>query len=197
MDSRRKTGVEGVRLPELSRRAVIAGTSVAALGAAKPVAATGAISPAATLVVSDEGTSRCASWLAINAKIERLQTRWAKLESWLAKNHNWLRLSPAEQQALPWAKELRDIDGCLDVLFEQSNALLETLPTSGSVSLESVIARLAVVERLIWRQEHPEVHALVTGARRDLTAMSRRHSEAASPRSRRPVHGMRPTFEGV
>jgi hypothetical protein len=39
MGSRRKTGVEGVRLPELSRRAVIAGTSVAVFGAAKPATA--------------------------------------------------------------------------------------------------------------------------------------------------------------
>jgi hypothetical protein len=177
MDSRRKTGVEGVRLPELSRRAVIAGTSVAAFGAARPVAAA-TIPSTAALAASDEGTRRCASWLAVNAKIERLQTRGAKLENWLGKEHAWFQLSPAEQQALPWAKELRDIDGCLDVLFEQRDSLLESLPTSGSVSLESVIARLAVVERLIWREEHPEVHALVTGSRRDLIAISRGHPGA-------------------
>ena len=174
MGSRRKTSGETVRLPELSRRAVIAGTSVAALGAAKAVA----IPPATALAASDEGTRRCANWLAINDKIERLQTRWAKLESWLAREHGWFKLSPAEQQALPWAKELRDIDGCLDVLFEKREALLDSIPTSGSVSLESVIARLTVVERLIWREEHPEVHALITGARRDLIAMSRQSTHA-------------------
>jgi hypothetical protein len=74
---------------------------------------------------------------------------------------------------LPGAKELRDIDGCLDVLFEQREALLESLPTSGAVSLESVIARLAVVERLIWPDDHPEAHALIAGARRDLIAINR------------------------
>src|SRR5689334_18084782 len=126
MGSRRETSGETVRLPELSRRAVIAGTSVALFAAAKPsVAAT--IPPAVPLAASDEGTRRCASWLAINAKIERLQTRWAKLEAWLAKTHDWFNLSPAEQQALPGAKELRDIDGCLDVLFEKRDALLESL----------------------------------------------------------------------
>lgn len=184
MGPRRKTGVENVRLPELSRRAVIAGTSVAAFGAAKPVAATGAIRPTEAMVVSDEGIRRCASWLAIDAKITRLQTRWAKLETWLAKKHGWLKLSPAEQQALPWAKELHDIDGCLDVLFEQREATLKSIPSSGSADLESVIAKLAVVERLIWREENPEVHALITGARRDLTAMSRRHSDACRSRQR-------------
>lgn len=185
MGSCRKTGVENVRLPELSRRAVIAGTSVAAFSAAKPAAATSAIRPTAAMVASDEGIRRCASWLAIDAKIARLQTRWAKLETWLAKEHGWLKLSPAEQQALPWAKELRDVDGCLDLLFEQREAALKSIPSSGSADLESVIAKLAVVERLIWREEHPEVHALITGARRDLTAMSRRHSlscmESAQP----------------
>jgi len=171
MGSRRKAESGSVRLPELSRRAILAGTSVAAFAAAKHAAAA-TIPPMATLAASDEGARRCASWLAVNARIERLQTRWAKLESWLAKEHGWFQLSPAEQQALPWAKELRGIDGCLDVLFEKREALLEALPTYGAVSLEAVIARLAVVERLIWREEHPEVYALIVGARADLIAMS-------------------------
>jgi hypothetical protein len=176
MGSRRKTGVEDVRLPELSRRAVIAGTSVAAFGAAKPAAAL-ATPPAAALTAPDEGTKQCARWLAINAKIERLQTRWAKLEGWLGKKHAWYQLSPAEQQALPWAKELRDIDGCLDLLFEQRDALLESLPTHGG-GMDSVIAKLAVVERLIWPCDHPEAHALIAGARQDLIVMSRENPRA-------------------
>lgn len=171
MDSRQKAGDGNVRLPALSRRAVLAGTSVAAFGAAKPGEAASIPSVAAP-VPSDEGTRRCASWLAVNAKIERLQSRWARLESWLVKEHAWCKLSPAEQQALPWAQELRDIDGCLDLLFEQREALLQSIPATGSISLDSVAARLAVVERLIWREEHPEVYALVTGARRDLIALS-------------------------
>ena len=186
MGSRRKTSSDNVRLPELSRRAMIKGTSVAAFGAATPLAAVSAVSPAAPLVASDEGIRRCASWLAIDSKIARLQTRWAKLESWLAKEHGWFKLGPAEQQALPWAKELHDIDGCLDVLFEQREAALKSIPSSGSADLESVIAKLAVVERLIWREEHPEVHALITGARRDLTAMTRRHSHSCMESAHSP-----------
>jgi len=111
----------------------------------------------------------CAGW---PSTLERLQTRWAKLETWLGKEHAWFQLSPAEQRALPWAKELRDIDGCLDLLFEQRDALLESLPTHGG-GMDSVIAKLAVVERLIWSCDHPEAHALIAGARLDLIAMSR------------------------
>jgi hypothetical protein len=169
MGSRRVTGVVDVRPPELSRRAVIAGTSVVAFCAAKPAAASATV---AALSGPDEATKRCARWLSINAKIERLQSRWTRLESWLVREHSWFQLSAAEQQALPWAKELRDIDGCLDVLFEKREALLEQLPTSGSVNLEAAIARLAVVEHLIWPDDHPEAHALIAGVRRDLIAMS-------------------------
>ena len=170
MGSRRQTEGEGARLPALSRRAVIAGTSAAVLPWAKPAAA------AAATTIS-EGAKPYRRWLAVNAKIERLQTRWAKLETWLVREHSWFQLTPAEQQALPWAKELRDIDGCLDVLFEQREALLETLPTHGSPTLEAVATKLEVVERLVECDDHPEAHAMVAGARQDLVALLHRRRQ--------------------
>lgn len=171
MGSRRQAEGEGVRLPALSRRAVIAGTSAAVLPAPKlpePTVATAAIG---------EGAKPYRRWLYVNAKIERLQTRWAKLETWLVREHSWFQLTPAEQQALPWAQELRDIDGCLDLLFEQREALLETLPTHGSATLEAVAAKLEVVERLVERDDHPEAHAMIAGARQDLFALLHRHRQ--------------------
>jgi hypothetical protein len=56
MGPRRKTSGENVRLPALSRRAVLAGTSVAAFGAARPVAVASNVPSATALVASDEGT---------------------------------------------------------------------------------------------------------------------------------------------
>ncbi|MDP3115938.1 MAG: helicase [Phenylobacterium sp.] len=168
MHSRRQTESEHARLPALSRRAVLAGTSAAVLPAPMPAA-----SLAAAAAISD-GAKPYRRWLAINAKIERLQTRWAKLETWLVREHSWFQLTPAEQQALPWANELRDIDGCLDLLFEQREAILETLPTHGSTTLEGVAAKLEVIERLVERDDHPEAHAMIAGARQDLDAWLRR-----------------------
>jgi len=164
MHSRQKTGDEGVRLPKLTRRSVIAGTSLASLGGIKAAVAT---------PVSDEGAKTCARWLRLNAHIERLQARWARLEAWLVKEHSWGQLTTAERQALTWARELRDIDGCLDVLFEKRDALLAAVPAVGSPTLESVIAKLAVTERLIWPDDHPEAHALIAGSVQDLLAMTR------------------------
>lgn len=150
MGSRRQTEGERARLPALSRRTVIAGTTAVVLPSPKLAAPT-----IAAAAISD-GAKPYESWLYLTAKIERLQTRWAKLESWLVREHGWFQLSPAEQQALPWAKELRDIDGCLDLLFEKREAVLETLPTHRSTTLEAVVAKLKVVERLVERDDHPE-----------------------------------------
>jgi len=164
MGSRRQTEGERARLPELSRRAVIAGTSTAVLPAPKLAA------PALAGTAIGDGAKPYRRWLHLNAKIERLQTRWAKLETWLVREHSWFQLTPAEQQALPWAQELRDIDGCLDLLFEQRDALMEALPTHGSTTLEGVAAKLEVIERLVERDDHPEAHAMIAGARQDLVA---------------------------
>jgi hypothetical protein len=113
-------------------------------------------------------------WLYLNRKIERLQKRWAKLETWLVRKHRWFELTPAEQQALPWAQELRDIDGCLELLFEQLEAVGETLPAQGATTLEAVAAKLAVVERLVEHDDHPEAHAMIAGALQDLLALMER-----------------------
>lgn len=177
MGSRRKTGVEDARLPEFSRRGLIAGTSVAAFGLASPATSTAAaaasanLAPAA-LIASTEATRHCKNWLAIDAQIERLQNRWAKLEGWLIREHSWSNLSPTEQQALPWSKELRDIDGILDTLFKRRERLLEAIPNSASVSFEAIIARLAVLECLIWPEDHPEAHAMIARSRQDLIMLS-------------------------
>lgn len=169
MDSRQNAGGAVARLPKLTRRTVIAGTSVAGLGGVRAASAT---------PVTDEGARTCRRWLRLNAHIERLQARWARLEAWLVKEHSWSQLSGAEQQALPWVQELRDIDGCLDLLFEQRDALLAALPAAGSPTLESIIAKLAVTERLIWPDDHPEAHALIAGSVQDLLALSRREPRA-------------------
>ena len=174
MGSRHPTGRNGVRLPELSRRAVLAGTSAAVVPGLS-----GAVvhaSPAAQLPI-DTGATPYEKWLYLTAKIERLQTRWAKLESWLVREHGWFQLSPGQQEALPWARELHDIDGCLDLLFEQREAVQATLPAQGATTLEAIIAKLAVVERLVGPDDHGEAYALLAGARQDLIAMARQRPQ--------------------
>lgn len=171
MGSRRQAESGDASVRAVSRRTLLAGASAVAVPAAAPIAgpATG-LPPAAPELRSPTGGHLVRSWLRIDAQIERLQTRWAKLEAWLVREHRWCELSPAEQQALPWVRELRDIDGCLEVLFEKREALLERLPVAGAADLPELAERLEVVERLIVADDHPEANALVRGVRRDLQA---------------------------
>lgn len=164
MGSRQKTGGEVVRLPKLTRRAVIAGTSAATLAGGKVAGA----APSR----SDNGAKLCTQWLHLDAKIRRLQDRWARLEHWLGQKHAWFQITEAERQALPWSKELQDIDGCLDDLFERRDALLASMPAGVSANLGAIIAKLAVVERLIWPDDHPQAHALISGSVQDLIGLS-------------------------
>jgi hypothetical protein len=45
------------------------------------------------------------------------------------------------------------------------------LAPQGATTLEAVVAKLAVVERLVEHDEHPEAHAMIAGARHDLLAL--------------------------
>jgi hypothetical protein len=181
MGSRQQTGGGGARPPALSRRAVLVGTSAAATASTLTQAAS---APAEALM--PHSTVRpYERYLQIDARISRLQRRWGRLEAYLADQYDWLRLSEPERGAVPGAQELRDIDGMLDLLFDEREKLLAELPARGATSLEVVIARLAVAERLIWRDDFPEAQAMIAGAREDLSAMLNTPPLASAPRHTR------------
>ena len=145
MGSRRQAERGGASMRAVSRRTLLAGASAAAVPVAAPIAGPAAgLPPPTPELRSPTDGHLVRSWLGIDTQIERLQTRWAKLEAWLVREHRWCELSPAEQQALPWARELRDIDGCLEVLFERREALLGRLPVVGAADLSELAERLEV-----------------------------------------------------
>ena len=177
MDSRRNAGGARPPLPEISRRALIAGTPVAALATSKSVFAAACppvapVAPAAAVDAAGDGLRRLKQWLAFDRRIERYHERWAQLEGYLVREQAWFRLSPDDRRAHPGGRELRDIDGAINVLREKRDALLEALPDARVVSVESIVTRLAVVERLVWPEDHPEAHALIVGAREDLITLA-------------------------
>lgn len=167
MGSRQQTEGEGVRLPALSRRAILVGTSAAA-------AVSGARA-AAPLGPQPHPFSNPADlykhWVSLDQETEQLLLEWGNVEGLLMQKHNWYQLSEDERTALPEGQALRDLDTRLNRLFRERDGLLDKLPTRGARSLEAVAARLAVVERLLYPDDHPEAHAMVVGSRRDLGAI--------------------------
>ncbi|HEY2751006.1 hypothetical protein [Phenylobacterium sp.] len=161
MGSRRKAGGAVAHLLELSRRAVLVGAS------ATPVFAGVEAGP-----VADPNIAICRRWLALKAERNRLLADWSNHEAWLIKQRGWARLSAGERAALSDGKRLGEIDARLDVLAEEGNILLKSMPLAPGGSVDSVIASLSVARGLLCDEDHPEAHGLITRAARDLTILS-------------------------
>ncbi|MBJ7411257.1 MAG: helicase [Phenylobacterium sp.] len=151
---------DGPRLPAVSRRAVLVGGSAAA---AAPAGGAAALQLPVGAAPADP-TKPYRALLHLDARISRLRRRWARLEAYRDGQPRQPGTAPAG------LRELRDIDGMLELLLEQRAALLEKLPTRGATTLEEVIARLAVAEQLIWTDDHLEAQTMIAGSRQDLIA---------------------------
>jgi hypothetical protein len=162
MSSRRKAGRAPARLGEPSRRAVMIGASAAPLISGASAAHAG----------TDPYIDTCHGWLAIDAEQRRLQLEWGTLEGWLMTKRNWYQLTPDQQAAIPEGARLAEIDARLDVLEVEGHALLKAMRPKPARSVEAVIANLSVAARLIFVEDHPEAHGLITRAVRDLAAFS-------------------------
>lgn len=160
MDSRPMAESADVRARRPSRRFVLAGGSAA---------------PFFTGVATDDAdpaVARCARWLAIDAEQRRLQLEWGRLEGRLMTKHDWYKLTPDQQATIPEGTRLAEIDARLDVLEVEGHALLRAIRPKPAKSFEAVIANLSVAARLIFVEDHPEAHGLITRAARDLAALS-------------------------
>ena len=159
------------RVPGLSRRAVLTSVSAVAFQIAMDAEEASHLRRAVAGHRGD-GSQRCLRWLAINAELGRLQALWGTAESRLATDHSWFELSVDERMVSPHGEHLRSLDRQLDILYGQRDELLKTIASYCSGSLPSIIARLAVAERLLSPVENPDLHALIAGARRDLILVS-------------------------
>ena len=86
--------------------------------------------------------------------------------------HAWYKLSPERQAEIPEGTRLAEIDARLEVLEVEGHALLKAMRPKPAKSVEAVISNLSVAARLIFVEDHPEAHGLITRAVRDLAALS-------------------------
>ena len=147
---------------QVSRRSMLAGVTAAAM----------APSPDQVPGSADRSLEVSRRWLAIDAEQRRLQLEWGTLEGWLITHRSWYKLTPAQQADIPEDGRLSEIDARLDVLEVEGHALLKAMRPKPAKSVEAVIANLSVAARLIFVEDHPEAHGLISRAVRDLAAFS-------------------------
>lgn len=127
----------------VSRRVVIG-----AAGAAPVVANTGA-----GAAMQDQAIARCDEWLALDAEIDRLGNRWSDLETILARQKRWERMTPEERGELLPSEEMNAIDKQMEPLFAQRQAWLEALPAVRANDMHGVVAKLEVALRVMVHQQ--------------------------------------------
>lgn len=147
-------------LAQVSRRSMLAGVTAAPL----------VPSPDQVPASAVQSIEVCRRWLAVDAEQRRLQLEWGTLEGWLITHRSWYKLTLAQQAAVPEGARLAEIDMRLGMLEVEGHALLKAMRPKPAKSVEAVIANLSVAARLIFVEDHPEAHGLITRAVRDLTA---------------------------
>lgn len=111
-------------------------------------------------------------WLAANAEIDCLQRAWGRCEHVLARKYNGFGLSQDERRALPEGRKLDALSAEMEALGWECDALLRALTKTSAQTLGGVIARLTVATGLIYPDDHPEAHGLVSRSLRDLKALT-------------------------
>jgi hypothetical protein len=127
----------------VSRRFVIGAASAA------PVVANAGAVPA----TQDEAIARCDAWLALDAEIDRLGSRWSDLETILVRERRWEQMTPDERVALSPTQEMDAIDAQMKPLFEQREAWLDDLPAVLARDMHGVVAKLEVALRVMVHQQ--------------------------------------------
>jgi hypothetical protein len=163
MSRRPPKALANARLDIFSRRQLIAG---------------GAVAPFAdSNLAVDPAHAACADWLARDVERVSLIARWQALETVLAREHDWHRLTLRQRKRLPQAAELDAIDDRLDVLSEESRQLLAALPTLRAITISGIAAKLKVATIEVRPEENEEAHKLIASIARDFSALSRLHSQ--------------------
>ncbi|MFT4250994.1 MAG: hypothetical protein QM608_00720 [Caulobacter sp.] len=175
MGSRRKTGGDRARLPDLTRR------SMMGAAAAVPVAAGAASGSGEELLsAADSSLTRCGTFVATDIRISRLVSRWANLEAEVFDIPGWHQLSKEEQLTFPKAQEMARIDAQLVGLFRQRDKLREVLPKAAATTPTEVAAKVAAAVKMVDPEDDEQAHALLVGAVHDLAGM-------CCPDCRRPL----------
>lgn len=115
---------------------------------------------------------RCAAFLVVDLRIERLTSRWGNLETTAADTHKaWWDLSEDQRRTLPEGREMAEIDETLKGLFREREGLLKALPELATRGADGLLGKLAVAARAIHPDDEPLIHGLLVDAARDLAHM--------------------------
>ena len=156
-----ETARESVRARDPSRRLVIG------------VAAAAPLMTNSQAVRGDLAADACKAWLARHADHERLGQRWQEIEDRVFKQYNWSRLTRAQRNRFPEKHEMDDLYDRMDVLHEQNQALLASIPAMVATTHAGICGKLTVAVLEMCPEDHPDAHHLIESILRDYRTLHR------------------------
>ncbi|MDR7230310.1 hypothetical protein J2X45_001391 [Caulobacter sp. BE264] len=158
----------------VSRRVLIGAASATPI-----LASVGAASP------PDDVTARCDEWLALDAEIDRLLSRWSDLENALVKERRWREMTPDQREALSPTEEMDAIDKQVKGLFEHRRQGLDALPALVARDMRGVASKLQVAVK-VMDHERGDGFELFKGAVAEMQHVRCAHCGAPIVESRPP-----------
>lgn len=152
------------RLVSLSKRALLLGAATMGMRTARP----------AVWSFADPSLAICRRWLALDREQEALLTEWSQVEAALMRDPRWRSLSAKAKVSHPGGRRLAEIDRQLERLSYEGRAVFALLPATPAANIETVVAHLEVVERLLAPEEDDQVYGMVARAVRDLKLLMAR-----------------------
>lgn len=104
------------------------------------------------------------AWLALDAEICALQARFGADEAGHARSGGALTALPAP---------LRALDARILALSEIRERTLPGLAARPAATAKALAAKLAIAARLVAAEDHPDAHALISGALSEMAALTR------------------------
>ncbi len=134
---------------------------------------------------SNDVTARCDEWLALDAEIDRLLSRWSDLENMLVKERRWREMTPDQREALSPTEEMDAIDKQVKGLFEQRRQGLDALPALVARDMRGVASKLQVAVK-VMDHERGDGFELFKGAVSEMQDVRCAHCGAPVVESRPP-----------
>ena len=150
------------------------------IGAASATPILAGVGPASP---SDDVTARCDEWLALDAEIDRLLSRWSDLENLLVKEKRWHKMTPDQREALSPTEEMDAIDKQVKGLFEQRRQRLDALPALVARDMRGVASKLQVAVK-VMDHERGDGFELFKGAVAEMQSVRCAHCGAPIVESR-------------
>lgn len=121
--------------------------------------------PTSSSVASSPLSDLCAEWLATDAEIDRMSTRWATLETRLASDEPSVKRVAPQRRSPHQIAEMLRLEVRINALSADLDQLLKLITQAQATALPEAIAKLEIAIQLLAFDHEPARRLIADAAR--------------------------------